>query len=171
MGPHHEKKIKRLIYPTLTFSALTTRLYGPSHSCLRISIQEWGHLWLGYTLPKFLRYNKASLGDLGALEILCECHTVLYTQVNRRVEVTSEVDIQAPPGGGAFFKFVHVGESCAEVGLTRVITTLLLLCVQRTTSISAGEDKNAQFVHISFGMKRFCEIHPREIHQCRQTIS
>ncbi len=28
MGPHHEKKIKRLIYPTLTFSALTTRLLG-----------------------------------------------------------------------------------------------------------------------------------------------
>ncbi len=28
MGPHHEKKIKRLIYPTLTFSALTTRLFG-----------------------------------------------------------------------------------------------------------------------------------------------
>ncbi len=26
MGPHPEKKIKRLIYPTLTFSALTTRL-------------------------------------------------------------------------------------------------------------------------------------------------
>ncbi len=26
MGPHHEKKIKRLIYPTLTFSTLTTRL-------------------------------------------------------------------------------------------------------------------------------------------------
>ncbi len=26
MGPHHEKKTKRLIYPTLTFSALTTRL-------------------------------------------------------------------------------------------------------------------------------------------------
>ncbi len=26
MGPHHEKIIKRLIYPTLTFSALTTRL-------------------------------------------------------------------------------------------------------------------------------------------------
>ncbi len=26
MGPYLEKKIKRLIYPTLTFSALTTRL-------------------------------------------------------------------------------------------------------------------------------------------------
>ncbi len=29
MGPHHEKKIKPLIYPTLTFSALTTRLRHP----------------------------------------------------------------------------------------------------------------------------------------------
>ncbi len=27
MGPNHEKKIYRLIYPTLTFSTLTTRLY------------------------------------------------------------------------------------------------------------------------------------------------
>ncbi len=26
MGPNHEKKIKPLIYPTLIFSALTTRL-------------------------------------------------------------------------------------------------------------------------------------------------
>ncbi len=29
MGPYHEKKLKRLIYPTLTFSALTTRLLLP----------------------------------------------------------------------------------------------------------------------------------------------
>ncbi len=36
MGPYHEKIIKRLIYPTLTFSALTTRLYEvtlTSHYC------------------------------------------------------------------------------------------------------------------------------------------
>ncbi len=34
MGPHHDKKIKCLIYPTLTFSALTTRLLGNVHLLL-----------------------------------------------------------------------------------------------------------------------------------------
>ena len=29
MGPHHEKKLERLIYPTLIFLTLTTRLCSP----------------------------------------------------------------------------------------------------------------------------------------------
>ncbi len=50
MGPHHEKKIKHLIYPTLTFSALTTRLFsnlkqrvttgGPTKICLGWEVRD-----------------------------------------------------------------------------------------------------------------------------------
>ena len=34
MGPYHEKKIKRLMCPTLIVSALTTGLDTPSFDCI-----------------------------------------------------------------------------------------------------------------------------------------
>ena len=42
MGPHHEKKIiKRLIYPTLTFLNLTTRLVKMQPKLVRVMLSTY----------------------------------------------------------------------------------------------------------------------------------
>ncbi len=70
MGPHHEKTINRLIYPTLIFSALTTRLWSVSPSFSRSALYYQSEVFVCESVMTGLRHIVLHRGRLAFTEEL-----------------------------------------------------------------------------------------------------